>query len=290
MAGFQRVVVPLSLTSADDGLLRYASLVAGIGVTREFHFVAAVDRTRREALFRADDDVLDELRATVAARFAAGDELSVTCSLLDDGPIDGLLEFVCDRAADLVLVGRARETGSARPWSAWLALIAPCSVWVVPEASAARLSAILAPVDFSDHSAASLSQAAAIACLTELSECLSLHVRNDALGGPRFDPDRDLFHGADARFGSFLKGVNPHGVAILPHSASGPDVAGSIVAFARRHSVDLIVMSGGEPAYSPERPSVLSQALAESSVPILVVRPRAARLHRHPLACQAIAR
>jgi hypothetical protein len=53
---------------------------------------------------------------------------------------------------------------------------APCSVWIVPDASSPGLKKILVPIDFSEPSADGMVVATSMARLAGDAECLPLHV------------------------------------------------------------------------------------------------------------------
>jgi hypothetical protein len=68
-------------------------------------------------------------------------------------------------------------------WRRRLALVGPCSVLLLPELASPTVSGIMAPVDFSEHSADSVQVAASIAKAAGLAECIS----NPHLLRPIFD-------------------------------------------------------------------------------------------------------
>ena len=74
-------------------------------------------------------------------------------------------------------------------------------------------------------------------------------------------------------FQEFLRSVNSHGVAILPHSVRGTRVAAAIQQFARARAADLIVMGtrgfGRADAILPG--TTASQTLMETEIPVLAV-------------------
>ena len=72
MGLLQRVVIPLSLTESDEKVLRYASMVARLSVSREFHFVHVLDRQKLRADDRETVVAIDRIAWLVEASQARG--------------------------------------------------------------------------------------------------------------------------------------------------------------------------------------------------------------------------
>ena len=72
--------------------------------------------------------------------------------------LDGLLAFAATERADLLVVG-----GNGHRLARRAAMLAPCSVLVVPDGATVTLGRILVPVDFSKASASALREASQIA-------------------------------------------------------------------------------------------------------------------------------
>lgn len=93
------------------------------------------------------------------------------CDVLHGPLTDRLLHYVSELQADLIVIGGKRRVLGAR-----LAMVAPCSIAVVPENFAGRLSHILVAVDFSEEAASTLEWAAALASGDRQIACTALHV------------------------------------------------------------------------------------------------------------------
>lgn len=281
MSMFQRVTVALSMTEADADVLRYAARVAKLGVSTEFCFVHVVTPMQKPVMGADAVALRKQLESAVQEHFGQPVEgLKITSEVREGIRVDTLIEFVMEHESDLILLGHRKNRSGQRSLARRLAMITPCSVWMVPEGSAPQISRILAPVDFSEHSADSLSQAAMIARLTGLQECLALHVFFDD-STIRYDEHLDEVRGNElAKFEEFQIGVNTHGVALEPLFDESPNVAKAILRCAEKYSADLIVMStrGRSRAAAILLGSATAQTMVESKIPVLAVKHSGARM------------
>lgn len=281
MRAFQKVTVALSLTDNDIELLRYAALVARLGVSTHFDFVHVVTDVHQPRGGIDQAEYLARMQAEVERHFGPpGNDWAQAVHVREGVRVDELLEFIEETESQLVLLGHRRIRSGTRSLANRLAMIGSCSVWLVPEGAPDRISRILAPIDFSDHSADGLSQAAAIAALTDVDECYALHVHFDP-STVRYDEHIDEVRNRESEaFREFLKPVNRHGVECIPLFDESSNVASAILRNADDRGVDLIVMStrGRSRAASILLGSVTSQTLTASPVPILVVKHFGAQL------------
>lgn len=275
MRSFQTITVGLSLTASDVDVLQYAALVARLGVTREVRFVHVAASGRSSELPLGRQDALTRLESLVAGRFDASDcDLRISCQVVEGTRADALVDFVTARDSDLILLGHRQQHRRRNSLAQRLATVAPCSVWTVPRRAPTRITKILAPVDFSEHSADSLSQATAISCLNGIDECLALHVSSPPTVEGSDAADNAARLPQHQHFTQFLKPVNAHGVDIHTRLVHSPQVAPAILNCARQTAADLIVLStrGAGPGDSSPLGTVASQVLLESDVPVLAVR------------------
>ncbi|MBM3813838.1 MAG: universal stress protein [Acidimicrobiia bacterium] len=134
--------------------------------------------------------------------------------------------------------------------SAWLSgalssMKAPCSVWMAPQDSPARISRILAPVDFSPMSADAISMAASIANRTHLEELLALHVCFNSSVVSFREPDEEFVQQQQDDFYLFAARVDLHGIKLTSLLKEAHEVTGAILHAAEEHKADLIV--NGDP-------------------------------------------
>ena len=275
MFRFQRLVVPLSMSETDAGLLRYASLVAGLGVTRRVHFVHVITPVRSPAGVATPREVQSKMERVVGAHFAeANGGASLECHAIEGTRIDRLVAFSIEKKADLILLGSGKSRARRRSLAERLAMITSCSVWSVPDGSPDRIERILAPVDFSDHSADSLGVAAALARLQDLDAIEALHAVSTATAVGGNEQSHASRESERRGFREFLTRTNGQGIAVDSVIQKGSQPADAILRHAWLTKADLIVMStrGTGPKRENLLGSATAQILAEAPMPVLAVK------------------
>jgi nucleotide-binding universal stress UspA family protein len=222
------------------------------------------------------DDVSASLPPALEERWRAGRLTTVTVP----GVLpDAILREGEARRADLLLVGHERSHGR-RAQARRLAMIAPMPLLMVPHGSVARITRVLAPVDFSARSADALAAAAAVAARVGLETVDVLHVRFDDTV-VTFDDYEDVLNANEQEaFAIFVARIALGGVDVVPLFEQGPDVARVILRTAADRGTDLIVMGtrGRSRAASVLLGSETDHVLMESPVPVLVVKHDRTRL------------
>jgi SulP family sulfate permease len=273
MNKFERPLVALSLTEEDEGLLQYAGmLVERLGwADLDFVHVAAKDSHRW----------LEPLREAVHRYFGETklpDEHSLHAA--DGARLDEILRIAVDHKRDLLLVGHRRTRSGRRSLARRLAMVSPASVWLVPDESPARISNILAPVDFSESSADAFAVAIGIARANGLDRLHAVHVYFDP-STVRYDEHvREVVGQEEEAFEKFLAGIDTQGVEVETILVEGTQTAEDILQTAEQLGSDLIVMNtrGRSHAASVLLGSTTSEAMAATTVPLLAVKHYGSRM------------
>lgn len=282
MASIDCMTVGLALTDSDQHLLRYAALLADRGIGTRFQFVHVMVPAHAGHVGLDQHAAQRQMQAAVAAAFGTpAEDLPARFDVSVGVRVDQLLAYSQHYPADVVLLGHRRNRSGKRSLAQRMAMLCPSSVWSVPDGVPCEIRSILAPVDFSSHSADSLSVATEIAEKLSLSECHALHVS--------FDPsiiryDEHLDHLRSEELGAFRKFVDPvntHGVSVSPIFEEASNVTQAILRTAAERGSDLIVMStrGRSSAAAILLGSETSQTLMESPVPVLAVKHQGAALN-----------
>jgi nucleotide-binding universal stress UspA family protein len=281
MHRFRRLMVGLARTDADDGLLRYAARVARLGTASEVRFVHVLPVRPGLDVAAESDRARDELRKEVHTHFA---DVPGTVKLHYDafeGPLlDRLLRAVADHATDLLLIGHRHDHPGRHALARWLAMKAPCSVWVVPEQSPATFDRLLVPVDFSEHAADALRVATSMVRLAGNDECLALHVYFNAARATYEEYDQVIRGQEGEAYRRFVAPIDGHGVRVTPLFEEGANVAHVIHRVAAQRGCDLVVMAsrGRSRSAAILLGSVAEEAIVETRVPLLVVKHYGAQL------------
>lgn len=200
--------------------------------------------------------------------------------------LDALLERAAAEQADLLVLG-ARSHVTARR----VAMLAPCSVLVVPDRTELRLKRILVPVDFSAMSAEALRVGARIASVAG-GDCAVAAVECDDDPWLDWRESPSYLEERLERFVSEAAGDADQYIRCLVEpiersvgdgpaaNIEGTDIAATILSVAARLRTTLIVIGtrGRTPAASVLIGSVTERVVRRSPVPVLVVKHAGERL------------
>jgi nucleotide-binding universal stress UspA family protein len=278
-------MIGLAGTEQDGELIRYSAMLAGLAGVREMHFVHVLPHqpvhSSRE-VGPSYDSAVELIRGSVAEHLGdAPWQTAISYHVLSGDRVDRLLEFAAEHENDLVVVGHRKSQSGRRSLARRLAMKAPCSVWMVPEGSAATLKRVLVPVDFSEPAADAVSVATALANLSGERDCIGLHVYfNEA--ATTYDEYDEVIRGREKEaFSRFIAPINLHGVYVKPLFEEGANVAQVIGRVAEKHGVDLIVMGtrGRSRSAAILLGSETEHTIMESRIPVLAVKHFGARLN-----------
>lgn len=283
---FQSVVVALGTPTGDQALITYAEMLARLGESRTVRFVHVADTAVDAASLRA------AMRANVAAT-APGLTGAVEFDVLHGSLSDSLLEHLTESEADLAIIGAKRRKLGAR-----LAMVAPCSVAILPHDVQARMTHLLVAFDFSHDAAETLSWATSLVAADPTIRCTALYVMTHE--------STDLFAGSESEearaetMRHLLTDANRHGVEVTPRlaevrrssdvgrghylspaaSIQGSDVAHTILDEAAACGADCIALStrGRSRSASILLGSVTEKVIERSALPLLVGKHAGRRL------------
>jgi nucleotide-binding universal stress UspA family protein len=279
MIPFTRPLICLSLTEPDEGVLRYAAKLARQFQWNEVQFIHVVPPDRRRKF--EPGPYAERLQAEASRLF---DDPALACDLkfhvVEGSRLDRILETAARNERDLIVLGHRRMRSGRRSLARRTAMVAPSSVWLVPEGSPPQISNILVPTDFSEHSADALQVAINVARAARVRELRALHVFFDA-STVRFDEHLDEILGQEEeQFKKHVAGVDTDGIEIEPiyHESTRPSQA--ILRVAERCGSDLVVMNtrGRSQAAFVLLGSNTSEALAATTVPLLAVKHHGGRM------------
>ncbi|HJZ57868.1 MAG TPA: universal stress protein [Gemmataceae bacterium] len=275
MHRFRRLMVALSRTEFDAGLLAYAATVARLGTAAEVRFAHVLPPG-------ADPDrVRVEMEKAVLPHFADVPGRVTRSFEAAPGPLlDRLLELTAEHETDLLFLGHRPDHPGSAALARRLAMKAACSIWMVPDGSPAMLDRILVPVDFSEHTADALQVAAAMAKLAGKTEVLALHVYFNDSRMIYEEYDRVLRGKEREAFDEFVAPLDLQGIRVTPLFEQGANVAHMINRVALEHAGDLVVMAtrGRSRSAAILLGSVTEETITETLVPLLVVKHYGAQL------------
>jgi nucleotide-binding universal stress UspA family protein len=267
---FQHLLVGLSGTDTDFGLLRYAAMVVRLGTTKNVQFlhVQSTETPSNNAQLKTS------LQADIDKHFA-GVPNGVKKQLdVVSGPILDQLLAAAAKSTDLIMIGHRREHPGRYALARRLAMKAPCSVWMVPEGSPPKLDQILVPVDFSDHAADAMRVCTSMAQLAGHGVCFGLHVYFNEARVTYSEYDQVLRGREHQAFESFIADVDCGHVCVKPLFEEGVNIPHVINHVANANNCDLVIMAsrGRSPSAAVLLGSVTEETIIETRVPLLVVK------------------
>jgi len=278
---FDQLVVALGSPSDDRGLIAYAAWLARLGGSRTVRFVHVADPDEDAAALRA------QMRANVTAT-APSLQGPAEYDVVHGALTDRLLGYIDEFQADLIILGAKRHKLGTR-----LAMVAPCSVAVLPSDVAPRISHVLVAIDFSHDAAATMRWASSLIAADPSIRCTVLHVMThestllfaghesqeaqiEAMRGLLSEANRDGV-GIVPRLAEVRRGSEGFS---LPSSVQGADVAHTILEEAKACGADCIALStrGRSRSASILLGSVAEKVMERSSLPLLVGKPAGRRV------------
>lgn len=278
MMTFDHLVVAVRIPGENDSLLRYAAHLARLGRTRSVRLVHVAEESVASAPLR------ERMRTHAAPIF---EPLGVTleCDVLNGTLTDRLLACVEEHQADLIVIGSKKRKLGAR-----LAMVAPCSVAIVPDGYEAPLSHLMVAFDFSEGSRETLRWVTRLVAADRSIRCTALHVETpestDLFG------DAEAEHEEQTTMRHMLNEANDQHVAIetrrvhasrstdvgMSHPFSpaaaieGSDVAHTILEEARAIAADCVALStrGRSRSAAILLGSVTEKVIERATVPLLV--------------------
>jgi nucleotide-binding universal stress UspA family protein len=267
-------MVCLSGGASDRQIVSYAAKLAELGYTRHFHFVHIHD-VAKPVVSEMGTSPAGYLESLVAELFRPErSNVSSSCHVLSGDRIDRLIEFSVEQQCDLALLGHRASRSGQRRLARRMAMIAPCSVLMLPEKAPLSIQTVMAPTDLSEHSADSVRVAAAIAKAAGLDRCIVTHVYSDP-SVIRYEEHKEtLEKSEEASLRDFVAKIGDTGVALEAHLVEGNKIAESILFAAEQRGADLLVVNtrGRSKAAAILLGSVTSQLLAESPIAVLAVK------------------
>lgn len=279
---FRNLMVCLSRDERDAGLIEYACMLARLGKATDIRFVHVLPTPRKGLAITRHEIALKELETEVGkSRAAVPASIRLHFEAVRGPLVDGLLAFAAERKVDLILVGHGPGHPPGRgSLVRRLTMKAPCSVWIVPDDSPARIKRILVPIDFSDHSADAMTVATSMARLAEAEKLFALHVFfNDAV--ITYEEAEPILQGEEKEaFERFVAPIDCRYVDLEPVFEEGGNIAHTIHRVAQEKNVDLKVMStrGRSRSAAILLGSVTEGVIIEARTPLLIVKHYGAKL------------
>ena len=156
MFPFRRIFVADLSPALDIDLLRYAAGVAALGPDTEVIVTSVCSERALRPL------ALRSLTPASRTAFAGQDKERLSCQVLVNPGVQGLLSAVSTSEADLFLVRHPGASGAGQGLARQLMAASPCSIWMVPDGVAPRWRHVAVEMGSSAASTPLLSLACAL--------------------------------------------------------------------------------------------------------------------------------
>lgn len=271
MMAFKKVMIALARDAGDASLLLIARQLVLAEAPEVLHAVTVEPDGLAGACF-PDETAAVAIEREVRATLGALPGTTIMTTLLRGDLLDALLSYSNEHGVDLLLVGHRRSRAS-RELARRLARSARCSVWMVPDGVAPRISRVLVPVDFSDASGHALDAALDLCRAFAIPECLAVNVYSVA--GPRDENEERRLRTDDEHAAEiFLRARDTSGVTVRALFEQADEVVAGVLRVVAREGVDLVCMSsrGRSRTAAVLLGSATEDVMGAVSCPVLVIR------------------
>ncbi len=279
MHRFRHLMVGLARTKAnwesDAELLRYVAMVARLGTATKVRFVHCVPGGQGDLSTGDIEPIMADMKAQVERSFLNVPETVEREYIVHQGPpVDHLLHEAAEHEIELLFLGHRRVHKARWALTRRVVMKSPCSVWLVPDGSAALLQRILVPIDFSEPSADAIRVAVSLARLSGIPECTALHAYFNPAVSTYDEYDSVLLGKEQRAFEKFMEKIDSQGIFVHPIFEECVDASHSIVRAAKAQDSDLIVMAtkGRSRAAAVLLGSVTEAAILATPTPLLAVK------------------
>jgi nucleotide-binding universal stress UspA family protein len=292
MHRYQRVMVAVNLSKLDATVVRYADMICRLAQSKRVYFTHVAPELEVPAALReryptasetAEDAIERTVRELVGEHFTGSPGVEVRVEVALGSPVVELLRGIRQHEIDIAVVGKGAGKDDAGSVPEQLARQAPCSVMIVHEGSEPRISRILVPVDFSDHSTDAFEAALAFARARGPAAIHCLHVYDVQPFGKDIARTYEQFaeivrdHVEEA-YRAFVNGFDLGGVSVTPDFVADGRPSKAIVSAIERHRPDLVVMGarGRTAAAAVLLGSTTERVIRRAGVSLLAVKRKGA--------------
>lgn len=165
MITFNKILVCLDLSAADEAVIQNAceiSKLAGttevtfLNVIKDFNLPDSLEKEFPDLIEKAIDERREKIRQAIGTAFGC-DHIKTKIEIKKGNATKEILKCSVKVGADLIVLGRKKENSSVL--KSRIVRRAACNILLVPEGSKLKFEKIHIPVDFSNYSGLSLDTA-----------------------------------------------------------------------------------------------------------------------------------
>ena len=288
------MIVCLDQSPLDETLIAYAGFIAKVNQVKKIYFSHVVKNfslpkemlesfpTLLDSMLQDRKEAMEKL---VREKFPTIKGLEIGFVVKEGNLSKKILKLAEEKSADLILIGRKVALPGTGVASHRMARRASCSLLIVPEQSQPKLSTLLVPSDFSDHSIHALEEAIGMAKKYSggieiiFQNVLSIP-SNYATTGKTYEEFAELMKKhAESNFKKFIRKIDTKGIPITPiyTQDDDDDPVQEIVAAALEHKAEVIIIGAkGKTGATALHIGSMAERLIQfnKSLPLLVTRPK----------------
>jgi nucleotide-binding universal stress UspA family protein len=293
MYRYKRLLVGLKLSDQDIATIRYAAMVSRMARSEKIYFIHVAENLEipedvraeyPDLLERADELARNHIEEMVSKYFDGDRGTEKVYKVAEGTPLAMLLEWARRNDIDLIVTGRKQANDENSKLAAKLVRKAPCSVFIIPAGSEAKIGKILVPVDFSENSVDAMETAVAFASAGGARiECL--HVYQVPTGYHKTGKTYEEFAAimkshAEKDCRNLISKLNLRGLDVVPIFELKNNPWKAIKATAQKEQADLLVMGsrGRSAAAAALLGSVTERLIRTTDMPLLAVKKKGANL------------
>jgi nucleotide-binding universal stress UspA family protein len=294
MYPIKKMIVCLDQSPLDETLITYAGFIATVNQVKKIYFSHVIKN------FSLPKELLDEfptlidsmlqdrqeaMEKLVKEKFPTIKGLEISFVVKEGNLSKKILKLAEEKSADLILIGRKVALPGTGVASHRLARRASCSLLIVPEHAQPKLTTLLVPSDFSDHSIHALEEAIGMA--KKYGKGIEIIFQNVLsipssyhLTGKTYEEFAELMKmHAESNFKKFIRKIDTKGITITPiyTKDDDDDPVQEIVAAALEHQAEVIIIGAkGKTGATALHIGSMAERLIQfnKSLPLLVTRPK----------------
>lgn len=291
----KKLIVCLDQSPLDQTLVQYAEFIAKVNQTKKIYFVnviknLTVPKEVLEEFPNLVENMINErkesMEAVVKDNFKNSKGISLNYVVKEGSLSKKILKLSEEKSADMILIGRKVKLSGTGVASLRLARRASCSLLIVPEGTAPKLTKLLVPSDFSEYSKDALEEAIMIAekhgknnleivCQNVFSVPSGYHFT-----GKTYEEFTQIMQlHAEINYKKFIRKIDTKGIKITPiyTKDDDDDPVEEIVSKAVEIEADgIIIGAKGRTAATALFIGSMAERLIQynDSLPLLVTRPK----------------
>jgi nucleotide-binding universal stress UspA family protein len=288
MYRYKRLLVGLTGADRDRGTIEYAAMVSRMAKSEKTYFVHVatsldipepIRQAYPELLVPVDEHLTEQMRKRVEEHFSCHPENEVSVDVMAGVPLVEILRLARQKEIDLILVGKTGEHQQSGMLPEKLARKAPCSVLVVPEGAQPRISKILVPIDFSEHSVDAMDVALAFRSDEPVSDIVCTHVYRAFEGHQGYEVTYEqlaepMRGGVEKAYRAFIQGYGLRGGSVTPLFLLSSNPSRAIAEACAQQQADLVAVGarGRTAAAALVLGSITERLIASTKIPLVAVK------------------